>query len=381
MTLIKYTNKNISKHIFGYTVGLAMSFLFSTTAFSSELNIISGGYTDKGGEGIYKLTFDPATNKFGSTNLLTQNNNPSFGLQNNNLWYFVDESDNGQLLTYNKNEKGEFNLLQKNSVSGKSPCHISKRDDGKYITVSNYHSGNIAVFELDAKGLPQGEPQLKQHKGIGLNTNRQEAAHAHWAGWAQLPNNEKTEGIYVVDLGVDKIFWYPQNSKGVLEDGQIVYNATPGDGPRHMAFHPQKSWVYVLNELSNTLSFTQQDAKGGLTEIQKISTLPADFQGKNIAAHIVISHDGKHIYTSNRGDLSSISVFNIADDGKIKLAQNISSQGKAPRFFLLLEDAKKMLVANQDSDNLVAMNILPDGKLEYSGVQTNIPRPTFLAIE
>jgi len=372
-----------TKHILGYALSLALSLGISTFAFgsSSNVKILASGYTDKGGEGVYGLTFDTTSNQFGPVELLTKNNNPSFGLKNNNLWYFVDESNEGQLLTYSKSDKGELSFLQKISVAGASPCYISKRKDGKYIAVANYSSGNLAVFELDKKGLPKGKPQLKQHQGTGPNADRQEAAHVHWASWAQLADANKTTGIYVVDLGLDKIFWYPQNSKGTLEEGQVAYNATPGDGPRHLAIYPQKPWVYVVNELGNTLSFTQQDSKGHLTEIQKVSTLPADFKGKNTAAHIIISKDGKHIYTSNRGDMNSISVFNIADDGKLTLAQTINSQGKVPRFFLLLEDVKKMLVANQDSDNVVVMNVLANGQLEYTGAQTKVSRPTFLGLE
>jgi 6-phosphogluconolactonase len=372
-----------SKHILGYALSLALSFGLSAAAYSATSNIklIAGGYTDKGGEGVYEIAFDTVTNQFGPVQLLAKNNNPSFGLKNKNLWYFADETKEGQLLTYSQNDKGELNLLQKVSVSGSSPCYISKRKDGKYLAVSNYSSGNLAVFALDKKGVPQGTPQLKQHQGTGLNSTRQEAAHVHWADWAQLTDAKKTTGIYVVDLGIDKIFWYPQNAKGELTEGQVAYNATPGDGPRHLAIYPKKPWVYVLNELSNTLSFTQQDSTGKLTEVQKISTLPADFKGKNTAAHIIISADGKHIYTSNRGDENSLAVFNIGTDGKLTLAQTISSQGKVPRFFVLLEDAKRLLVANQESDNVVVMNILANGQLEYTGVQTKVPKPTFLGLK
>lgn len=364
-------------------LSLALIFGLTTAAYSSaaNLNLIASGYTDKGGEGVYGLTFDTATNQFGPLHLLAKNNNPSFGLQNNNLWYFVDEAKEGQLLTYSKDAKGELTFLQKLSVSGTSPCYIAKRADGKYVAVANYTSGNLAVFELDKKGLPKTKPQLKQHQGTGPNVDRQESAHVHWVGWSQLADANKTTGLYVVDLGLDKIFWYSQNAKGELAEGQVAFNAAPGDGPRHLAIYPNKPWVYIVNELGNTLSFTQQDAKGKLTEIQKVSTLPADFKGKNTGAHIVISADGKHIYTSNRGDLNSISVFNVADDGKLTLAQNISSQGNIPRFFLLLESDKKMLVANQDSNSLVVMNVLPNGQLEYSGVQTQVPKPTFIGLE
>lgn len=374
------------KRISAYFLSFALSLGFATTAYSAppSIKLIASGYTNTGGEGVYGLTFDAATNQFGELQLLTKATNPSFGLKNKNLWYFVGEAEGGQLLSFsqkktNQNEKNELTFLQKVSTAGKSPCYVAKRSDGKFLAVANYSSGNLAVYALDKKGLPQGEPQLKQQQGTGPNTKRQESAHAHWAGWAQLA--DKSTGIYVVDLGIDKIMWYPQNKKGELAEGQVAYSATPGDGPRHLAIHPKKPWVYVVNELSNTLSFTQQDSAGKLTEVQKISTLPADFNGKNTAAHIVISANGKHVYTSNRGDENSISAFNIADDGRVTLAQTISSQGKVPRFFLLLEDAKKMLVANQDSDNVAVMNVLENGQLEYTGVQTKVPKPTFLAVQ
>jgi 6-phosphogluconolactonase len=374
------------KRISAYLVSLVFGFGLATTAYSASpsIKLVVSGYTNTGGEGVYGLTFDAATNQFGPLQLLAKSTNPSFGLKNKNLWYFVSEATEGQLFTYSKNkvsnnEKSELTFLQKVSVACQSPCYISKRIDGKFLAVANYSSGNLAVFALDKKGLPQGEPQLKQHQGSGPNNNRQEAAHAHWAGWSQLAN--KSIGIYVVDLGVDKIFWYPQNAKGELAEGQVAYNATPGDGPRHLAIHPKNPWVYVVNELTNTLSYTQQDNKGLLTEVQKISTLPADFNGKNTAAHIVISANGKHVYTSNRGDENSISVFNIAADGRLTLTQTISSQGKVPRFFLLLEDANKMLVANQESDNVTVMNVLENGQLEYTGAQTKVPKPTFLGLQ
>ena len=371
-----------AKHILSYALSLTFTLGLSAAAYSATtLDFVVSGYTEKGGEGVYGVTLDTTTNKFGALQTLAKTINPSFGLQNNNVWYFVDESSEGQLVTYSESDKGELTFLQKVSVNGKSPCFISKRNDDKYIAVANYHSGNLAVFELDKKGLPKGKPQLKQHQGSGPNTKRQEVAHTHWAGWSQLADEKKTIGLYVADLGVDKIFWYPQNAKGKLGDAQVAYNAAPGDGPRHLAFHPKNPWVYVVNELSNTVSFTQQGADGHLTEAQKISTVPNGFNGNNTAAHIVISADGKHLYVSNRGDFNSIEVFDIADDGRLTAAQSISSQGRIPRYFVLLDDAKKLLITNQESNNLVVMNVLPNGQLAYFGVQTSIPSPTFVALK
>lgn len=351
----------------------------STTNSSHTLQLMTGGYTDKGGEGIYGVSYDPLKNQFGELRLLAKTHHPSFGLQAGKHWYWVDEDAQGQLLTYASNDKNGLDLLQKISAAGASPCHLSLRGDANYLAVSNYKSGNVAVYKLDSTGIPQAQPQVLQHAGAGPDTSRQEGPHAHWAGWSQLPDNKKTLGMYAVDLGVDKIFWYPQDTNGKFGEAQVALTAKPGDGPRHIVFHPQQPWVYLLNELSNTVSFTRQEADGQLTEQQKLGTLPADFQGKNISAHIAISADGKRLYTSNRGH-HSIAVFNIAENGQLALAQIIDSQGQWPRFFVLLDEEKKLVVANQDSDNLAVFNILSNGQLAYSGVQTHVPRPTFVGV-
>ena len=55
----------------------------------------------------------------------------------------------------------------------------------------------------------------------------------------------------------------------------------PGSGPRHFAFHPEGRFGYVINEMANTVTAFAYDADAGiLTEMQTISTLPADFRGQ-----------------------------------------------------------------------------------------------------
>ena len=56
----------------------------------------------------------------------------------------------------------------------------------------------------------------------------------------------------------------------------------PSSGPRHFAFHPDGRFGYVINEMANTVTAFAYDADDGiLTEIQTISTLPADFHGRS----------------------------------------------------------------------------------------------------
>src|SRR5258707_575740 len=76
----------------------------------------------------------------------------------------------------------------------------------------------------------------------------------------------------------------------------------PGSGPRHLAFHPNGHFVYVINELKSTATAFGYDAdKGVLKELQTISTLPKDFPGDNTTAEVVVHPSGKFLYGSNRG--------------------------------------------------------------------------------
>lgn len=70
---------------------------------------------------------------------------------------------------------------------------------------------------------------------------------------------------------------------------------------RHLVFHPTKSLAYLFGELDSTVSVLSYDeTDGSFTELQKVSTLPADYDAFNGGAAIRISSDGSFLYASNR---------------------------------------------------------------------------------
>lgn len=354
--------------------GCASSQPADKTTMTTPYPLVASGYTDKGGQGIYSLTYNPQTASFEAPRLIASASNPSIGLQNNQLWYFVAENAQGQLLTYKAAPSGSWSLLQTTSSAGASPCHIALRQDRAYLSVANYMGGNLAIFALDAQGLPKGEPQVLQHSGRGPSA-RQEAAHAHFSAFATDAQGQN--GLYAVDLGVDKVFWYPETRPGHWGPGTLAWQAQPGDGPRHLSLHPRLKRVYILNELSNTLVVAEPQPGGPLKVLQRLSTLPADFSGENTAAHIQISADGRFLYTSNRGH-HSIAVFALDDQGAATLQQIQPSGGQWPRHFTLLDDAQTLLVAHQNSNDLVALRVSPQGLLAATGARVSIPSPTFV---
>jgi 6-phosphogluconolactonase len=159
---------------------------------------------------------------------------------------------------------------------------------------------------------------------------------------------------------LDKVMIFKFNSaKGTLTPANPPFVAvTPGSGPRHIAFHPNGRWAFVINEMASTITgFAYDAAHGGLSELQTASTLPKDFAGNSTCAEVAIHPSGKFIYGSNRGD-DSIAVFACnPSTGRLTFAQRVPTGGKTPRQFEIDPTGNWLLAANQDSDSVVVFQL------------------------
>jgi 6-phosphogluconolactonase len=154
---------------------------------------------------------------------------------------------------------------------------------------------------------------------------------------------------------------------------------TPGAAPGHFAFHPNKKFAYVIEELSGSISAFKYD-KGVLTKIDTVSLVDKGFSGTNNAADIHVSPDGKFLYGSNRGTANDLSIFSIDQKtGKLTLVGRQSSLGKSPRNFAIDPTGNFLLVANQDSNNVIIFRRdQKSGLLTDTGQKIEIVRPTCL---
>src|SRR6185295_11197456 len=152
----------------------------------------------------------------------------------------------------------------------------------------------------------------------------------------------------------------------------------PGAGPRHLTFHPNGKWLYVINELDSTMTVFKYNG-GTVSQMDTVSTLPADFIGTSYCADVHVSPSGRFLYGSNRGH-NSIVVFEIDPrTGKLKLVEHVSTGGNWPRNFTIDPSGKFLLVANQRSDNVVTFNIdAITGRLTPAGHNEQIPSPVCL---
>lgn len=346
------------------------------TIKQESIEMLVGTYTDGTSKGIYRFNFNPNDGMIENKGLVAEAMSPSFIdiSKDKQFVYAVNERDPGKVSSYQWNEsRTELNLISKVSSEGVGPCFSEINNSGTLLAVANYSSGNLAVYKV-TNGKIDENPETRQHVGSSIVKPNQNAPHAHCS---KFGTNGKF--IYVADLGIDEVVSYSVSQEGILGEKQIALAMDKGDGPRHLAFHPFKDLVFIINELSSTVTSAKVDKSTGLFEkIDKQSTLPKDYTEKSYCADIHISSDGKFLYASNRGH-NSIAVFSVSDEGRIKLLSTSSVEGDWPRNFTLTPDENYLLVANQKSNNItVFQRNRETGFLTFTGNEVNISKPVCL---
>jgi 6-phosphogluconolactonase len=152
--------------------------------------------------------------------------------------------------------------------------------------------------------------------------------------------------VFVTNLGVDAVM----QMRFDAATGQVAANAPPTlgtrakAGPRHLVFHPNGRFVYLLNELDASVDVLSFDAqKGTLSAVQSLTTLPAGFTGKPWAADLHLTPDGRFLYTSER-TTSTLAGFAVdAATGQLKLLGHTPTE-KQPRGFNI-DPSGRFLVA------------------------------------
>jgi len=341
-----------------------------------------GTYTGPESKGIYAFRFDPR-GRLRSVGLAAETTNPSFLAvdRQQRFLYAVNEisdfkgENSGGVSAFSIDHKtARLALLNEVSSRGAGPCHVSLDSTGKYVLVANYDGGSVAVFPVLPDGRLGERSGFAQHRGHGPNAERQAGPHAH-----EIQMSPDNRFALVADLGLDRLLVYrldPAHGTLTANEPPSVL-VEPGAGARHFDFHPDRKHVYVLNEMGGKITgLTYDAAKGSLRNQQLISSLPRDYKGHNDSAEIAVSRDGRFLYSSNRGP-DDIAVFAVeAGKGTLRLIEHVSTKGKTPRNFAIDPTGQYLLVANQDSNNIVVFRIDPkSGRLTATAETIAVPSP------
>lgn len=331
-------------------------FAFQFTLAQQHYMLV-GTYDSPQSEGIYVYKFNSDSGTLQLLNKVKVSNPSYLAISpDKNYVYSVGEVNGptgkeGRVHSFGFNKKtGVLSSINSQSSEGNHPCYIATDKKGKWAIAGNYSSGNLSVISINKGGLSTAQ-QVIQHQGNGPDTTRQKSPHVHGV----FPD-KYSQYVFCTDLGIDKVMVYYQSKKNgrlTLSKSRTI-NMPPGSGPRHLDFHPGGKYLYVLNELSNSISVLMDTGKRHFSQIQELSSLPLYFKGKSTAADIHVSLDGKFLYTSNRGTSNTVGVFSINQEtGWITLVGHQYTGGETPRNFNFDPTGNYLIVANQNSNSIV----------------------------
>lgn len=302
-------------------------------------SFLSGSYTKRGSSGIMKVEFDPNLDTITISPYVDLNNPTYLCAINDTVFSVGSVMDQAGIVLIKEGVIKDMLLLEE-----KVPCHISANPSLNHVYSANYHQGHIMIASYE-------EDTLNHIQTIKFP----EGSKAHYVGFEPSIN-----ALLMCDLGLDCVRAFRFNGEHYVQLWETKFPV--GSGPRHGVKHPSKPLFYVLAELSGEV-FTCDLNDRGLTIRHKVSSYPPQF-ATPWAAAIRITKDGRHCYTSNRGH-DSLTHFIVDEHGHLHFDSRVSTYGKQPRDFNLINDDKYICVLNHDDDRMVIFKRRDDGTLDY----------------
>src|SRR6266404_1026488 len=260
---------------------------------------------------------------------------------------------------------GALNLVGTGTL-GESYPYIALDRSGRFLLGASYGANQVGVNPVGADGRV-GEPLQV------IPTAR----NAH-----SIRTDNTNHFAFVPHLGTDQVFQFLFDEKS----GRLTANTPPvlqlkqGTGPRHLVVSQDNRFIYVLNELTGTVTTLALDPSTGLlSELDSVSVLPPDTKlvpgmprgavgtpGANQAprntdndiwaADLHLTPNGRFLYASER-TTSTIGAFRVdSASGKLIYLGSTPTE-KQPRGFNVDPTGRFVVVSGEKSDMLAVYSI------------------------
>ena len=265
--------------------------------------------------------------------------------------YFLALSPDGRYLYCAANQEKDMAILYAIDITDSTSLHIINsiylqtsnishlqiNQAGTRLLITLFDNGILLEYMLCQDGSIGELKESCDFTGLIPGENSKNTSHLHSAFFS--PDDSL---IAVCDMGTNRLNILETEKNGKLKIA-CSWNVEPSAGPRHTAFSPDGKWLGVAMEKSSELVIMN------LKEKKHIMRIPAaPINDENLPADIKFSHDGKHIYLSNRG-FDSIGVFSIrTEDNELILSdlKHIKTKGW-PRVIDLGKNERYLFVMNE----------------------------------
>jgi len=338
---------------------------------------------DGHGAGITVFDVDPETGAWTNGRLAARESNPSFltlDPTQRHLYCVHGGDDFSRVSAFAIDpDAGALQALGTQPCGGPNPVALSVCPVDPFLVVANYNTGSVSALPILAGGALGPIADLVPTVGEPApHPTQQTTSHPH-----HIPYDPAGRFFIVPDKGFDRVFSYRVDASAgkILTGDPPFVQARPGAAPRHAAFAPDASHLYVCNELDSTITTYAYDAeRGGLEPKQVLSTIPTDFTERNTTAEIGVAPSGRFVYVSNRGH-DSIVIFAVdPTDRTLSVVGWESTQGRQPRYFGLDPAGRFLYACNQASHTIVTFRVDQDkGTLTPTGQVIESPSPVCIA--
>ena len=255
-------------------------------------------------------------------------------------------------------QTGRLQPLGSIAVDG-DPVYLATDHTGRYLLSAYYYQRRVAVHAIGDDGRLNAAPIEWRETDIGAHAIEADASNR----FVFVPHIAPGGALD----GPNAIFQFHFDAQtGRLTSNDPAAATPPGpDGPRHICFHPSLDVVYSSNEQGCGVTAYRLDTERGvLSPFQTVSTLPADFTGRNTCSQIRITPNGRFLYAPNRGH-NSIAGFAVdAATGQLTAIGHTSTDA-VPRAFNLDPQGRFLFASGLETGRLLSFRIADEtGRLE-----------------
>lgn len=205
--------------------------------------------------------------------------------------------------------------------------YVGISPDEQHAYVAHYGENQLSYLTFDGSAFSTAQ-------GFAAGQRVHSAQESAAGGWVLVPC-----------LGSNYVAQYRRDGDE-LQPASAPTVAVAG-GPRHFAFNPNQSIVYVLSELSSELRTFEFTGAGGLGAVLDTDQIGVEQGGKYWGSDVKVSPDGRDLFAVDR-NAQLVYHFDVQDDGTLEASGVTGDLGGVVRAFDPTPDGKLLVMGNEN---------------------------------